>query len=205
RGEQAIALIQTEHFDLILTDLQMPGIDGYETARRLRAAGFERPIVALTASAVRTDEQKCLDAGMQEMVLKPISPQEMEALLLRYIPEKLTPDQAQIKQKLGKEKPLPPALLHFAGDNPAIARQLLAVIHTELSTNLPVYENLVSKNDADGIRQKVHKMRPQLIALGHEEHRALFDAIEHSTEANEQFWLNALVFGFILKKTLSEI
>jgi signal transduction histidine kinase/CheY-like chemotaxis protein/Tfp pilus assembly protein PilF len=205
RGEQAIALIQTEFFDLILTDLQMPGIDGYETARHLRAAGFERPIVALTASALRTDEQKCIDAGMQEMKLKPISLTEMETLLLRYIPEKLTSNKAQIKQKSSREMPLPPALLHFAGDNPAIARQLLAVIHTELSANLPVFQELLTVKDAAGIRQKVHKMRPQLIALGHENHRALFDAIEHNSDADEQFWPNAFAFEQILKKTLSEI
>ncbi len=206
-GEEALERVKTKPFDLVLTDLQMPGIDGYETARRLRLSNFEAPIVALTASAARTEEPKCLEAGMQEMLLKPIAPSAMAEMLLRYIPQKLAPAvySESTEDASSQITPIPPALLHYAGDNPTMARQLLSIIQTELAEHLPAIRQLRSIFDDALIRKKVHKMRPQLMALGLEEHRALLDAIEQSAQADAEFWANVRNLESVLEKTLSEI
>jgi CheY-like chemotaxis protein len=75
-GEQALHLLGTQHFDLVLMDMVMPGMDGMEATRQIRQDG--RPeianllVIGLTANTTPKDRQRCLDAGMNEVLSKPM-------------------------------------------------------------------------------------------------------------------------------------
>jgi CheY-like chemotaxis protein len=92
-GIEALKALEKEKFDLVLMDVQMPEMDGLEAAMAIRqkekGSGFHQPIVALTAHAMKGDREKCLAAGMDGYLTKPIRPQELDHLLATYLPRNL--------------------------------------------------------------------------------------------------------------------
>jgi CheY-like chemotaxis protein len=83
-GEEAIAAVKVGAYDLILMDMRMPGLSGVETAQALRGSGVTTPIVALTANAFEDDRHACLAAGMNDFLVKPMSPDALRATLTRW-------------------------------------------------------------------------------------------------------------------------
>lgn len=76
-GEEAIEAAAQGDFDLVLMDMQMPVKDGYTATRELRLAGYETPVIALTANAMQGDRKRCLDAGCNSYLSKPVDPEDL--------------------------------------------------------------------------------------------------------------------------------
>lgn len=83
-GHQALSIPEIEKINLIFMDLQMPGIDGYETTQHLRQRHIECPIIALTANV--QERERCLACGMNELLSKPVRRQELAELLHQFFP-----------------------------------------------------------------------------------------------------------------------
>jgi two-component system cell cycle response regulator DivK len=87
-GEEGVALAERERPDLILMDIQLPGLDGYEATRRIKAHPALRtiPIIAVTSYALSGDDVKALEAGCDAYVTKPFSPRALLAKIREYLP-----------------------------------------------------------------------------------------------------------------------
>lgn len=85
-GREAVDSVGRQHYDIVLMDLHMPEVDGFEATRQIRAAGYaDLPIVAMTAAAMKQDRDASLAAGMNDHVAKPIDPDALVGVLLRWI------------------------------------------------------------------------------------------------------------------------
>jgi PAS domain S-box-containing protein len=87
-GREAVEAVAAKEYDLVLMDIQMPDMDGYQAAKAIRASGrrTELPIVAMTAHAMVGDREKSLEAGMNDHITKPIDPKALVDTLLTWIP-----------------------------------------------------------------------------------------------------------------------
>lgn len=86
-GNQAVEKALAESFDLIFMDIQMPHINGYGVTRLLREQGVTTPIIALTANAIKGDDIKCLEAGCDESLSKPIGQGQLEKVFEKFLPK----------------------------------------------------------------------------------------------------------------------
>ena len=110
-GRKALAARRTEHFDIILMDVQMPDMDGLQATAAIRdherKSGGHVPIIALTARAITADRERCLTAGMDEYVTKPFRPQDLIATIERLVPARGQRASASANQGLLPEENSP--------------------------------------------------------------------------------------------------
>lgn len=106
-GEECIALVKRNHYDLILMDHMMPGMDGVETLARLKAefSGSLCPVIALTANAIAGARDMYLNAGFQDYLSKPIKGEKLEKMLMKWLP----PEKICVTKKNSQQEEAAPA------------------------------------------------------------------------------------------------
>jgi CheY-like chemotaxis protein len=83
-GHEALEAVKSHPYDLILMDVQMPEMDGYKATRAIRGAGYRMPIIAMTANAMKGDREKCLEAGMDDYISKPVNPKKILEKIIQW-------------------------------------------------------------------------------------------------------------------------
>ena len=177
-GLAAISAWQTGKFDLIIMDCQMPQMDGYAATReirRLEAGNSHIPIVALTAHAMKGDEEKCRAAGMDDYLSKPIDRAKLDASLERLLPSSLAMLPAAVKdpsppsgdaQPGGGPSPAPlhqpvdwSALLKSIDDDQSFARDLADAFIGTGDRELSAIEAALNAGDAATLRLSAHTLK----------------------------------------------
>jgi CheY-like chemotaxis protein/HPt (histidine-containing phosphotransfer) domain-containing protein len=154
-GREAVELVRRSEFDVVLMDVQMPELDGFEATAILRAAEAETtrrlPIIAVTAHAMEGDRQRCLEAGMDDYVSKPIDPDRLEAAILRWTGT--LPDfehSRALDLAKGDESLLESVVKLFLEQTP----ERLEAIHRALDTS-----------DTEGLERTAHAMEDAAVTL----------------------------------------
>jgi CheY-like chemotaxis protein len=159
-GHQAVSLHARERFDLVLMDVQMPGISGLEATRLMREherhSGQPRtPIIALTASAMEEDRRRCIESGMDDYLSKPLRARDLLHALERHLPRR----QAQE----GRSQAYRSALAHADAQTVQI---IAAPFLAELPKELAAMHAAIVVADADALAHRAHSMKGLLMAFG---------------------------------------
>ncbi|MGQ9371461.1 PAS-domain containing protein [Azospirillum sp. ST 5-10] len=166
-GQDAWEALQRRDYGLLLTDCFMPEVDGYELARRVRAreggTGRHLPIVALTASALAGEAERCLGAGMDDYLAKPVDLQSLSRVIARWLPGAPapcdgTPEPAAVPPRDGAGEDVVLDLGHVAATFGSVedARDLLAFF---LDTTAPLIDAVgaqLGRGDAEEGRRAAH-------------------------------------------------
>jgi two-component system sensor histidine kinase/response regulator len=123
-GVIVLEKLAMQHYDVVLMDMQMPVMDGVEATQRIRQLPqfADLPIVAMTANVLQTDRDRCIAAGMNDYLSKPIEPDELWQTLLKWIPPRAQADSTPAPEPLAVEvvKPAAVLLMPIEGLNTAL-------------------------------------------------------------------------------------
>ncbi len=175
-GAEAILAVGADHFDAILMDCQMPGVDGFEATHRIRAAETTRriPIVALTASALKGDRERCLEAGMDDYISKPV-----DFELLRRTLERLTGPPSVAALSDGEPRPTvrgpeprvdPAAIVYMreieSHGTPGFLAQTIDLFFETADEKIAEMKAALARHDAVRISQLAHGFKGSCGPLG---------------------------------------
>jgi signal transduction histidine kinase/DNA-binding response OmpR family regulator len=162
-GRQALERLENERFDLVLMDIQMPEMDGFEATAVIRkeeeSTGKHIPIIAMTAHALEGDRERCLAAGMDGYIAKPIKAED----LVRAVEDLgRSPQVAELAPaaKPPEHEPIDTAsALARAGGNVALLREMAALFLKELPMLMTNLREAVTSRDAKAIERAAHKLK----------------------------------------------
>lgn len=171
-GLVAIEKMKNEWFDVVLMDVQMPVMDGYETTKAIRNMESPKnavPIIALTANATKADAEKCLESGMNDFLPKPFTPDDLFRKL--FIDLKISPRKEFLKKEPKKKNTVVAGydlnyLRDVSGNNSEFMQEM---IQTFISSIPPILDDMAA-NAMVGNWEKVgslsHQIKPSFILLG---------------------------------------
>jgi two-component system, sensor histidine kinase and response regulator len=177
-GRDAVAAATRGAYGVVLMDCRLPGLDGYRATaeiRRREAAGRHVPIVAMTASASQEDRERCLAAGMDDHVAKPVLVGDLDAVLARWLPEDRPGDQPEARAAGAAEPPADvldrdriAALMELDqdGQGSRLLTRLAAAFLTGAPADLAGLRAAVERGDAAAVGEVAHHLKGAAATLG---------------------------------------
>jgi|GEM_PF-1320222 len=200
-GAEAWGKWQSGTYHLILTDINMPSMDGYELTRRIRESEADNshvPIIAFTASSSKSDANRCLNIGMDEFLAKPMALDELKRALEKWLPKELTPQTSEHAAKAmasrHNDSPInsPDApvdiivLIQVVGDDARIHRSLLESFVNSANGTVADINVAVINGAIDTVAKQSHKLKSAARNMGAIKLADLCEALEGASSAGLQ-------------------
>ncbi len=208
-GVEALSAVSTLPYDLVLMDVQMPEMDGLEATRQIRNLNIKHqtsnikhssdiPIIAMTAYATRDDKAKCIKAGMNDFVSKPVTPGALADVLEKWLPEGGRTDSGQgavdndhaAEDSPQKKEGLPPvfdeaALLDRVMGDKALARKVVNIFVEDMPVQIESLRDRLEAGDVKGVVHQAHTIKGAAANVSGERLRAAAFDIEKAATAGD--------------------
>jgi signal transduction histidine kinase/CheY-like chemotaxis protein len=187
-GAEALLAVERNHFDVVLMDVQMPVMDGFEATRAIRArereTGTRLPIIALTAHAMERDRERCLAAGMDEYLSKPFRADELYTIIDSVVPTPsgaitTRPTLAVSVEGGGLDEA---RALESVGGNVELLAEIAGLFLEEYAEQSAIIEVSLEAGDMDTARKAAHRVKGSLGSLGSDDGFEAAKALEFSAK-----------------------
>ncbi|HEY1986045.1 MAG TPA: response regulator [Terracidiphilus sp.] len=188
-GKEALAALKRDTYDLVLMDMQMPEMDGFEAVSILREqekiTGKHQPVVAMTALAMNGDREHCMSVGMDGYLSKPIRTQELDEMLERYYVPKEDISKISIRNEVSNGPVEISQLLDRIDDDRALLAELLDIFRREYPDNQRAAERAIDARDAAELERVGHTLKGALGNLSATNAASLASQLEIIGRSNE--------------------
>ena len=160
-GAVGVELFKREHFDLVLMDCNMPVMDGYEASRQIRKMNGTKgltPIIAITANVMRGDREKCIQAGMNDVISKPVPFPDLQAKLFQYLVQSDLP--AQVQSALEALQKLETSA------NPTFVAQLVRIFLKDTPVTIAAAKTALAQRDLTALERAAHSLKSSFANFG---------------------------------------
>ncbi len=183
-GYIALEKLRTDDFDIILMDVQMPIMDGYEATRNIRKTikgpKNKIPIIALTANAIKGDVDKCIAAGMNDYLSKPFQPEALYQIIAKHVKKKKI-EEAKRLLELEKVTDLT-YLKNICDGDKDFMKEMITTFLDNTPTALTEMKANSEKNNCLAVSQLAHKIKPSIAFMGIEQGKELIKELENNSE-----------------------
>ena len=175
-GAEALALLAAHSFDLVLMDIQMPQMDGLSATKTLRqqetTTRFHLPVVAMTAHAMKGDRERCLEAGMDGYVSKPINGRDLELAIAKAM--NLTSSDigwinTKVRQEAQSAKPVTldfKQMLEQLGGDEKLLQEVIEIFVDQTPIHMETLRRALAQGDAESVEKTAHSIKGELGYLG---------------------------------------
>jgi PAS domain S-box-containing protein len=206
-GEQALEVVKATNPHLILMDIQMPLLNGYDATKRLRKSGNNIPVIALTANAIRGENEKCIEAGMNDYIAKPFKEDIFLQKIAQWLNINYVYNATRPLQNDGNEKMYDLSGIEEIGKgNAAFVNKMIVLFCEQTPLAVSEMKNAFEANDLEKVGALAHKLKPSIDNLKITALRQVIRDIEKSgKEKNNTSELKTqiLVTEEIIAKTVS--
>ena len=199
-GAEALHALKTLPYDLVLMDVQMPEMDGFEATQRIRdpSSGLPNPgipIIAMTAHAMQGDREKCLEAGMDDYIPKPVEPATLAEVLEKWLPAEAAPTKLPPAPAAAGKSPVTdttekPVFNRAALMNRLMDEDLMKMVLTDFLGDLPgrlkALKTSLETGDLATVARQAHTIKGSASTAGGEALSALAREMEFASKAGDQ-------------------